>query len=164
MSDQPQTTNEGAEGAQFALQRIYVKDASFESPRAPACFVDQWKPKVNLDLNTRHSRLENDVFEVVLHVTITTRNEADEVMYLAEVQQAGIFLIKGLGDEALSQTLGSFCPSVLFPYVREAIDSLVLKASFPPLMLAPVNFDAIYEQSKRQRSEQQQANPAPIVN
>ena len=166
MSDQSPTPNENPEGAQFALQRIYVKDASFESPRSPGCFVDQWKPKVNLDLNTRHNQLDGDVFEVVLHVTITTRNEADEVMYLAEVQQAGIFLIKGLEVEALSQTLGSFCPGVLFPYVREAIDSMVLKASFPPLMLAPVNFDAIYEQSRRQREEQlqQQSDPAPVIN
>lgn len=166
MSDQSPTPNENPEGAQFALQRIYVKDASFESPRSPGCFADQWKPKVNLDLNTRHNQLDGDVFEVVLHVTITTRNEADEVMYLAEVQQAGIFLIKGLEVEALSQTLGSFCPSVLFPYVREAIDSMVLKASFPPLMLAPVNFDAIYEQSRRQREEQlqQQSDPSPVIN
>jgi len=164
MSDQPQATNEGATGAQFALQRIYVKDSSFESPRSPSCFVAQWKPKVNLDLNTRHNRLEDDVFEVVLHVTITTQNEAEEIMYLAEVQQAGIFLIKGLAEDALAQTLGSFCPSVLFPYVREAIDSLVLKASFPPLMLAPVNFDAIFEQSKRQRAEQQKGDETPIIN
>ena len=97
--------------------------------------------------------MENDLYEVTLKITITARNETDEVMYLTEVQQSGIFLIKGLENAALMQTLGAFCPSVLFPYARETIDNLVIKGSFPPLMLAPVNFDAIYEQSRQQREE-----------
>ncbi len=151
-SDNPEF-DAGQAGAQFALQRIYIKDASFESPRAPGVFRDQWKPKVNLELNSKHSVIESDLYEVVLQLTVTNRNEADEVVYLTEVQQAGIFLIKGLDGESMMQTLGAFCPSVLFPYAREAIDSMVLKGSFPPLMLAPVNFDAIYEQTRRKQKE-----------
>jgi preprotein translocase subunit SecB len=102
----------------------------------------------------------DDLFEVGLRVTVTVKKEDDEVVYLSEVEQAGIFLIKGLAEEAMAQTLGSFCPSVLFPYAREALDSLVIKGSFPPLMLAPVNFDAIYEQSRQQMAAQQQEDRA----
>ena len=140
-------------GAQFALQRIFIKDVSFESPKAPEIFRTQWQPKVNLELNSSHKNLEGDLYEVLLQLTITAKDDKDEVVYLTEIQQAGIFLIKGLESEALMQTLGAFCPSVLFPYAREAIDNLVIKGSFPPLMLAPVNFDAIYEQSRQKREE-----------
>lgn len=140
-------------GAQFALQRIFIKDVSFESPKAPEVFRTQWQPKVNLELNSTHKNLENDLYEVLLKLTVTARDEKDEVVYLTEIQQAGIFLIKGLESAPLMQTLGAFCPSVLFPYAREAIDNLVIKGSFPPLMLAPVNFDAIYEQSRQQRED-----------
>ena len=152
MSEQ-QASDQNAPQAQFALQRIFVKDVSFESPKAPEVFRGQWQPKVNLELNSSHNSMENDLYEVTLKITITARNETDEVMYLTEVQQSGIFLIKGLENAALMQTLGAFCPSVLFPYARETIDGLVIKGSFPPLMLAPVNFDAIYEQSRQKREE-----------
>jgi preprotein translocase subunit SecB len=152
MSEQ-QASDQNPPQAQFALQRIFVKDVSFESPKAPEVFRGQWQPKVNLELNSSHNSMENDLYEVTLKITITARNETDEVMYLTEVQQSGIFLIKGLENAALMQTLGAFCPSVLFPYARETIDGLVIKGSFPPLMLAPVNFDAIYEQSRQKREE-----------
>ena len=132
---------------QFALQRIYLKDASFESPKSPHGFREQWKPKVNLELNSRHDLIENSLYQVVLRVTVTVSTEDDELMYLVEVQQAGIFLVDGLEENARLHTLGSFCPNVLFPYAREIVDSLVVKGSFPPLMLNPVNFDAIYQQS-----------------
>jgi len=133
---------------QFALQRIYLKDTSFESPASPNGFRQPWKPKVNLDLNSRHENLEENMWEVVLGLTVTTTNEQDEVMYLVEVQQAGIFHIEGLDSETMAHTLGSFCPSVLFPYAREVVDSMVVKGSFPALMLSPVNFNALYEQSR----------------
>lgn len=149
MSEQASDAQENtAQDAQFVLQRIYVKDMSFESPKAPDAFLQQWKPQVNLELNSSHRPLGDDNYEVTLALTVTASNEAEEVVYLTEVQQAGIFLVKGMNDETLSQTLGSFCPSVLFPYARECIDSIVIKGSFPALMLAPVNFDAIYAQAK----------------
>ncbi|HAK50374.1 MAG TPA: protein-export chaperone SecB [Gammaproteobacteria bacterium] len=143
------------EKAQFALQRIYVKDASFESPKSPHGFRGQWKPKVNLELNSRHELIENSLYEVVLNVTVTAATEDDEVMYLVEVQQAGIFLVDGLEENARLHTLGSFCPNVLFPYAREVVDSMVLKGSFPPLMLNPVNFDAIYQQSLAEQARKE---------
>lgn len=140
-------------GPQFALQRIYICDSSFESPRAPLAFRGQWQPKINLDLNSGHSEIEEGLYEIKLHLTVTARNQEDEIIYLAEVQQAGIFLIRGLEDAVMGQTLGSFCPAVLFPYAREAIDAMVIKGSFPALMLAPVNFDALWEQTKAQREQ-----------
>ena len=140
--------------AQFVLQRIYVKDMSFESPKAPDAFVQQFKPKINLELNSSHRSMGEDNYEVTLSVTVTAANEAEEGIYLVEVQQAGVFFIKGMGDEAVTQTLGSFCPSVLFPYARETIDTIVTKGSFPALMLAPVNFDAVYAQAKAQAEAQ----------
>ena len=142
------------EEAQFVLQRIYVKDMSFESPKAPDSFLQQFKPKINLELNSSHRSIDEENFEVTLSVTVTANNEADEVIYLVEVQQAGVFMIRGMEDEGRTQALGSYCPNVLFPYARETIDNLVSKGSFPPLMLAPVNFDAVYAQAKAQAEAQ----------
>ena len=140
--------------AQFILQRIYIKDMSFESPKAPDAFLQQFKPKINLELNSSHRTMGDDNYEVTLSVTVTATNEKEEVLYLVEVEQAGVFFIKGMEDDAVTQTLGSFCPSVLFPYARETIDTIVIKGSFPALMLAPVNFDAVYAQAKAQAEAQ----------
>lgn len=139
---------------QFSLQRIYVKDLSFESPKSPAVFQTQWSPKVNLDLNTRHTPLQDGIHEVVLSLSATVTNGDDEVTFIAEVQQAGIFAITGLDEAAMRHTLGAFCPNILFPYAREAIDSLVGRGSFPPLMLSPVNFDALYAQNEQRRQQE----------
>lgn len=138
---------------QFALQRIYVKDLSFESPNAPLVFQDQWKPQVNLDLNTTHTKVSDNQYEVVLSLTVTSKIE-DKVAFIVEIQQAGVFLLKGIEGPQLGQMLGAYCPTILFPYAREAIDGIVNKGSFPAMMLAPVNFDAIYAQAlKRQQEE-----------
>jgi preprotein translocase subunit SecB len=154
MTDQP--TNGGVatedEAPQFSLQRIYVRDLSFEAPKSPAIFRQEWTPSVSLDLNTRQKSLEGDFHEVVLTLSVTVNN-GDEVAFIVEVQQAGIFLIKGLDAGAMSHTLGAFCPNILFPYARETIDSLVVRGSFPALMLAPVNFDALYAQELARMQE-----------
>jgi preprotein translocase subunit SecB len=161
MTEENQATDADAPQTQFSLQRIYIKDLSFESPRAPKVFQEPWKPNINLELNTRYSELEEGLYEVILNLTITAKNEGDAVAFLAEVQQAGIFLIRGLEESALQQTLGSFCPNILFPYAREAVDNLVGKGSFPILMLAPVNFDAIYAETLKRKTEmEQEANPS----
>jgi len=154
MSEQDSSAGSDQGAAQFALQRIYVKDLSFESPRSPHGFKQQWKPQINLELNSTNSLLEENLYEVVLSLTITARNEDEEVIFLIEVQQAGIFHIQGLDEDPLEQTLGSFCPNVLFPYARETVDSVVGKGSFPPLMLAPVNFDAIFAETLKRRAQQ----------
>lgn len=141
MAEENQAAASGPEGQQFALQRIFIKDLSFEAPQGSKAFSQQWRPQVNLDLNTRNSKLDDDNYEVVLTLTVTAKQE-DETAFLVEVQQGGIFLCKGLEGDQLHQVLGSLCPSILFPYARETIDSLVVKGSFPPLMIAPVNFEA----------------------
>jgi preprotein translocase subunit SecB len=153
MTDQ---TNNGAtsneEAPQFSLQRIYVRDLSFEAPKSPAIFRQEWTPSVSLDLNTRQKQLENDFYEVVLTLSVEVKN-GEEIAFIAEVQQAGIFLIKGLDASSMSHTLGAFCPNILFPYARETIYSLVVRGSFPALMLAPVNFDALYAQELQRMQE-----------
>lgn len=131
--------------SQFSLQRIYVKDLSFEAPKSPEIFRNEWNPNIELDLNTRQRALDGDFYEVVLTITVTVKT-AEEVAFIAEVQQAGIFLVQGLDDGSKGHALGAFCPSILFPYARETLDSLVVRGSFPALMLAPVNFDALYAQ------------------
>ena len=140
---------------QFSLQRIYVKDVSFESPASPNSFRGTMKPSVNLDLNKRKNMIEDSLWEVILSLTLTAKDDSENTLYLAEVQQAGIFVINGLEEDALNHTLGSFCPNILFPYARECIDALIVRGSFPPLMLAPVNFDALYEQAKLAQERQE---------
>jgi preprotein translocase subunit SecB len=139
---------------QFALQRFYVKDSSFESPNAPASFQKQWKPEVKLDLNSRSQKLADDTYEVEVKVTATAENDG-ETAFLVEVVMGGIFHIKGVEGDQLKHMLGAFCPNILFPYVRETVDQLVTKGSFPALMLAPINFDALYQQSQAQQAAQQ---------
>lgn len=139
------TEQNNTQEPQFSIQRIYVRDVSFESPKTPAIFLKEWKPAVNLELNTRQNMIEEGVYEVVLTVSATAKID-DDTAFIAEVQQAGIFMIKGLDAENTSHMLGSFCPNLLFPYARETLDSLVIKGSFPALMLSPINFDALYAQ------------------
>ena len=144
------------EQQQFAIQRIYVKDISFETPQGIDVFRQQWKPKINLEMNTRQNRIDEQNFEVVLTLSITATQE-HKTAFIVEVQQGGIFFVAGVPEPQLRQVLATVCPSVLFPYARESIDALVVRGSFPPLMLAPVNFDALYVQAMRQQQEKQAA-------
>jgi preprotein translocase subunit SecB len=139
---------------QFAMQRIYNKDISFESPATPEIFRKQWQPKVNVDLNTRSNPIDDTGnFEVILSITLTAKVD-EETAFLVEVQQAGIFFISGFTEEQLRRVLGTAAPNILFPYARENIDSLVVKGGFPPIMLAPVNFDALFDQAMQRQEEQ----------
>ncbi|MFC3908408.1 protein-export chaperone SecB [Legionella dresdenensis] len=142
--------------AQFMIQRVYLKDASFEAPGAPAVFQQQWEPELSLDLNTEHRELEAGIYEVILTVTATVKNK-NAIAFLAEVKQAGIFTIQGTVTQQLDHLLGSFCPNILFPYAREAITSQVIRGSFPQLVLAPINFDALYMQQLEQRKQETEA-------
>ncbi|OLU20794.1 protein-export chaperone SecB [Pseudomonas sp. PA15(2017)] len=153
MTEQATGAVQDEQTPQFSLQRIYVRDLSFEAPKSPEIFRQEWTPSVSMDLNTRQKALEGDFHEVVLTLSVTVKN-GEETAFIAEVQQAGIFLIKGLDAASMSHTLGAFCPNILFPYARETLDSLVVRGSFPALMLAPVNFDALYAQEL----QRQQAN------
>ena len=145
---------------QFAVQRLYVKDVSFEAPQGAAVFTKQWQPEVQVDLNTKNSKVADDQYEVVLTVTITAKLEG-EVAFLIEAQQAGLFLVKGLDEEQLRRALGIMSPNLLFPYVREVIDSMAIKGGFPAIGLQPVNFEALFMQAQQQAQQQaEQAAPA----
>ena len=140
----------------FAIQRIYVKDISFESPNAPAIFRKEWQPEVKLDLDTRSEKLEDNMFEVILSLTVTTTG-GGEPAFLCELQQAGIFAVPELQDAQMAHMLASFCPNILFPYARETVANLVNRGTFPQLNLAPVNFDALFAQYVQQRQAEAQA-------
>ena len=158
MAEENQTNaaaGQQGQGGQFNIQRIYTKDISFESPNAPAIFTKEWKPEIKLDLDTKTAKIEETVFEVVLSVTVTA-SMGEETAFLCEVQQAGIFAIGEMPDQNKAHMLGSYCPNVLFPYARETISNLVNRGTFPPLNLAPVNFDAIFAAYMQKRAQQEQ--------
>ena len=148
-----QATNPESAEQQFGIHKIYLKDFSFEAPNTPAIFKGKWEPQVNVQLGSKAESVADDTFEVVLTVTVTA-NLGDKTAYLAEVHQAGIFGIKGFEAGALDAMLGSYCPNILFPYAREAISDIVSKGGFPQMILAPVNFDAIYAHQLQQREQQ----------
>ena len=137
---------------QFAVQRIYVKDMSFESPNAPEIFRGDWKPENELNLNTKVNRLAEQAYEVVLSVTVTAK-VGDKTAFIAEVHQAGIFTLGGFSDQELGPMLGAYCPNLLFPYAREAITDLVVRGSFPQLVLQHVSFDALFAQQLAQQQD-----------
>lgn len=145
----------------FQIQRIYTKDVSFEAPNAPQIFQKEWQPEVKLDLDTASGLLGDDVYEVVLRVTVTA-TLGEETAFLCEVQQAGVFTISGIESTQLAHCLGAYCPNILFPYAREAITSMVSRGTFPQLNLAPVNFDALFMSYLQQ--QQQQAEGAAEQN
>ncbi|MES9944851.1 protein-export chaperone SecB [Candidatus Thiodiazotropha sp. CDECU1] len=140
---------------EFALQRIYTKDISFETPNTPAVFQQEWKPETSVNLNTEVNKLTDTAFEVTLTVTVTSKVE-DKTAYLVEVKQAGIFSITGFPDQEMGPLLGAYCPNQLFPYVREAISDIVMKGSFPQMVLQPVNFDMLYAQHQQELAKKAQ--------
>ncbi|RUR09279.1 protein-export chaperone SecB [Legionella sp. km772] len=145
-----QNNQENTNETQFMIQRVYLKDLSYETPNTPAVFQQQWEPELNLDLNTTYSKLEPGVYEVVLSITATVINNK-ATAFLVEVKQAGIFTIQNAPENQLDHLINSFCPNILFPYAREAITSQVIRGSFPQLVLAPINFDALYMQKLAER-------------
>ena len=140
---------------QFGLQKIYVKDLSFETPNSPSIFKEQWKPSVNMDIAHSASSLGEDSYEVVLSVTVTVNFESKTV-YLIEIQQAGVFHVSGLVEDDLNRTLATACPNILFPFAREMVSDLVTRGGFPQLLLAPVNFEALFIQQLKQYQQQEQ--------
>ena len=133
---------------QLALERIYVKDMSLEVPGADV-FTREWKPELDINLSSDAEKLDDDHYQVTLTVSVTANN-SDEPAFIAEVHQAGIFLLKDIPKDRIGQILGAYCPNVLFPYAREVISDIVTRGSFPQLLLAPVNFDQAYAQSQEE--------------
>jgi preprotein translocase subunit SecB len=156
MAQDQENAQAGEEQAQqpaFAIEKIYVKDASLEIPNAPQVFLQRETPEVGIELHNTAAAIGEGVFEAVITVTVTSKIE-DKTVFLVEVAQAGIFQIRNVPDEAIEGILGVTCPNILFPYAREAVSDLVTRAGFPPVLLSPINFEALYLQQKQQQQAQ----------
>lgn len=150
-ADASKPNNAENSGPEFGIQRIYAKTSSIETPVSPQIFLAEWHPELNMDLETKSSVMEDNHYEVTLRITVTVKVK-EKTAFIVEVQQSGIFAMKGFDDEQLKRMLGSFCPNVLYPYAREFMTSLVTHAGFPQLYLTPVNFDALYEQHLQEQN------------
>lgn len=138
----------------IAIGKVYLKDFSFESPQSPAIFKSgEWQPETNLNLRSNHAALDGDQHEVLLTITIEAKH-GESTIFLVEIQQAGLFEIAGYEGEEFNAIIGSFCPNILFPYAREAIAGIIQKGGFPEFVLQPINFEALYMQSRKQAAEQ----------
>jgi len=160
MAEEDTNTEAGAEEVkqgEFAPQKIYIKDLSFETPHSPEIFTEEWKPAVNMNLGSEARPLGEKLYEVVLTVTVTVTME-EKTAYLVEAHQAGIFHIDGFPEEIVGRMVATVCPNILFPFAREHVADLITRGGFPQLLLAPVNFEALYQQQQMQ--EQGQAAPA----
>ncbi|HEX4938744.1 MAG TPA: protein-export chaperone SecB [Candidatus Kapabacteria bacterium] len=141
---------------QFQLQRIYLKDLSYEAPKTPQLFREQWKPDVNLEINNNATVVEGNIWEVVLKITVTVKNE-DAIAFIAEVSQAGLFLLQGIDGLQKEAILKGVCPNILFPYVRETVTDVVSRGTFPQFLLQPINFEAAFAENLRQQQLKAQA-------
>ena len=141
----------------FAIEKLYVKDASLEIPNAPQIFTDRTPPQVSVELGNTAQKLDEGIYEVAIKVTLTSKI-ADKVAFLVEITQAGIFGIRNVPDENMEMILAITCPNILFPYAREAVSDLVTRAGFAPVLLNPINFEALYMQQKEQAANAAKAN------
>ena len=149
-------TEQAAAENQFSIQKLYIKDISFESPDTPEVFTfKNWEPQIELNLNNSNKKVNEGVYEVVMSVTATVKNN-DKTAFLVEVQQAGIFNISGFNEQDVKYILGAQCMNILFPYAREVVSDLTNRGGFPPLLLSPVNFDALYAQAMQQQEAKQE--------
>lgn len=163
MSDESNIQENAEQLTAFAIQKIYLKDISFETPSGLEVFTKAWKPNIQQDLNIQVSQVDENLHDVVLLLTITARID-NKVIFLVEVKQAGLFTIAGLTGMQLSHAINTLCPQILFPYARETIDSILTRGGFPPLMLAPINFDAVFAQAVANAQQQATAKEdAPVT-
>lgn len=170
MSDQEATNANGAAGGaqqangpQFTIEKIYVKDVSFEAPKTPQAFGEQGQPQLQMNLNQRVTRIAESSFEVVLGINLTCKLSDDKTVYLVEVQQAGLFNLSGFDDQSLDAMLGTHCPTILYPYARQIIGDLIQAGGFAPFLLQPINFEALYAEGLRQRAQQQSAQGVDLA-
>ena len=161
MSDQEATSANGAAagnaqttGPQFTVEKIYVKDVSFEAPGTPQSFAEQGQPQLQMNLNQRVARVGDAAFEVVLGINLTCTVGQDKTIYLVEVEQAGLFNLQGFDDKSLDAMLGTHCPTILYPYARQLVGDMIQAGGFPPFLLQPINFEALYAEGLRQRAAQ----------
>lgn len=154
--DKQAAAEEQTQQAGFSIEKIYLKDASLEIPNAPQIFTDRSQPQVGIELSNFAQQLEENVFEVAIKVTVTSKIE-DKTVFLVEVTQAGIFQIRGVPEENLEMIVGITCPNILFPYARESVSDLVVRAGFQPVLLNPINFEALFAQQKQQQAQAAEA-------
>ncbi len=155
--------DEASQPVVFSMQKIFVKDLSLEIPGAPEVFKLDYKPEVKLELNSKSRSIGENEYEVEVTVSVTASQE-ETTLYVVEVQQAGIFSIQGINDNLkMRHALSAYCPNILFPYIREAISSLVTRGGFPPLLIAPVNFDQLFSQQLQKEQQQAQQTAAPVA-
>ncbi|MEL6869680.1 MAG: protein-export chaperone SecB [Pseudomonadota bacterium] len=157
MSEETAAAGEEATQREVGLRKVYIKDFSFESPGSPAVFSKpDFRPNTNMNLRTSNSKVDDDLYEMVLTITLDAKQD-DETAFLVELQQAGLFVIRGYDQVELATILGSFCPATLFPYAREVISSSVQRGGFPDLLLQPIDFDALFRRSQQEAAKQQAA-------
>ena len=142
----------------FGIEKLYVKDASIEVPNAPQIFTERTPPQVSVELGNSVQKLDNGIFEVALKVTVTAKIN-DKTAFLVEVTQAGIFAIRNVPEENMEGVVSITCPNILFPYAREAVSDMVTRAGFAPVLLNPINFEALFMQQKQQQAENAGAKP-----
>ena len=146
--EKPQAPTE----AQFAIQKVYVKDISYETPNSPEVFKMEWKPVVDMHMTNEATPIGDNLFDIVLSITITVKI-GDKTAYLVEIAQAGIFYINNIPDDVVKRMVATVCPNILFPFAREAVLDVVTRGGFPQLLLSPVNFDALYAQQQQQAAD-----------
>ena len=157
-----QSESSGSEGVttqgQFRLERLYLKDASFESPRSPDVFAENWSPEMKLEINSGANALPDNRYEVLLTVTLRAKGEGGKTAFIIEVQQAGVFVIEGMDDPTRQRVLATVCPNTLFPYIREMVDSMSVRGGFPAMQLTPVNFDVLFAEALAKKNPQPPAD------
>jgi preprotein translocase subunit SecB len=152
MAEEQAVANQQDQAPGFGIEKIYIKDMSLEIPHAPQVFMQREAPQVGIELSNGATKLDEGVYEVVTTVTVTSKIE-DKTVFLVEVAQAGIFQVRNIPEENLEVIMSITCPNILFPYLREAVSDIVTRAGFPPVLLSPVNFEALYAQQKQQQAQ-----------
>ncbi len=162
MSSQPPSSNQNNNQPTFSIEKVYVKDLSLEVPNAPQIFLEREAPQVDIQLHHNSSQVEDGVYQTVLTVTVTAKI-GEKTMFLVEAAEAGIFIARNIPAQELDAVLGIACPNILFPYVREVISDLTVRAGFPPVILSPVNFEAIFAAQQQQNAQQRPSAEQPGV-
>ncbi|MDO4640631.1 MAG: protein-export chaperone SecB [Neisseria sp.] len=148
MSEQDQVQQEAQ--PVFSIEKLYVKDMSLEVPHAPKIFLEQGEPNVDMRVSTESQKLEDEFYEVSVTITVTAKLADERIMFLNEITQSGIFRLSNIPEEDLQLLLAVACPNIIFPYAREAVSTTITRAGFPPVLLAPINFEALYQQQQEQ--------------
>jgi len=162
MTEQDTNAKPGEQTPVFRLQKLYVKDLSFENPNAPAVFFSQAEPKVALNLQLKHKKMEHDIYEISIVITATiTDSKKDATLFIVEIEHAGAFLLKNIPDQHMPMVLAVECPTTMFPYTRQIVSQLSVDGGFMPFLMEPVNFLGLFQQSQQRAQQQQEQQPHP---